>query len=165
MKVFVVSRHKTSSMEASPAPTPSRAVYGFVMWLLAHLALLLYLVWALGRVPQFPSSLSVISQSSPPSLSARHLPGAGRVGVPPTEVLGRGSASLSLRLLLPLRVRDLPQPGHAGHPRPGGPQARHGQPQCQPARDVDWRPGGSSSLRRESGKSAGVVEEPRPRQC
>ena len=47
MKVFVVSRHKTSSMEASPAPTPSRAVYGFVMWLLAHLALLLYLVWAL----------------------------------------------------------------------------------------------------------------------
>jgi phosphatidylinositol glycan class P protein len=34
-------------MEASPAPTPSRAVYGFVMWLLAHLALLLYLVWAL----------------------------------------------------------------------------------------------------------------------
>ena len=34
--------------EASPAPTPSRAVYGFVMWLLAHLTLLLYLVWALG---------------------------------------------------------------------------------------------------------------------
>lgn len=33
--------------EASPAPTPSRAVYGFVMWLSSHLCLLMYLVWAL----------------------------------------------------------------------------------------------------------------------
>ena len=37
--------------QASPAPTPSRAVYGFVMWLLSHLCLLLYLLWAL--VPDF----------------------------------------------------------------------------------------------------------------
>ena len=33
--------------EASPAPSASRAVYGFVMWLVSHLCLLLYLVWAL----------------------------------------------------------------------------------------------------------------------
>ena len=45
-------------MEASPAPTPSRAVYGFVMWLLAHLTLLLYLAWALG-MPTSSLSLSV----------------------------------------------------------------------------------------------------------
>ena len=52
-------------MEASPAPTPSRAVYGFVMWLLAHLTLLLYLVWALGR-----SATSPLSQlTTPCSLS------------------------------------------------------------------------------------------------
>ena len=33
--------------EASPAPTPSRAVYGFVMWLASYLSLLLYLLWAI----------------------------------------------------------------------------------------------------------------------
>ena len=33
--------------EHSPAPTPSRAVYGFVMCLLSYSSLLLYLIWAL----------------------------------------------------------------------------------------------------------------------
>ena len=37
--------------EHSPAPTPSRAVYGFVLWLFSHAALLLYLVWAI--VPDY----------------------------------------------------------------------------------------------------------------
>jgi len=32
--------------EHSPAPTPSRAVYGFVMYLLSYSSLLLYLLWA-----------------------------------------------------------------------------------------------------------------------
>ena len=38
---------KDMSSQHSPAPTPSRAVYGAVMWLLSHLAMALYLVWAL----------------------------------------------------------------------------------------------------------------------
>merc|ERR1712098_786552 len=33
--------------EHSPAPTPSRAVYGFVMYLLSYSALILYLIWAI----------------------------------------------------------------------------------------------------------------------
>jgi len=36
--------------EHSPAPTPSRAVYGFVMCLLSYSSLLLYLIWALVPV-------------------------------------------------------------------------------------------------------------------
>ena len=37
--------------EHSPAPTPSRAVYGFVMYLLSYSSLLLYLIWAM--VPDY----------------------------------------------------------------------------------------------------------------
>jgi len=33
--------------EHSPAPTPSRAVYGFLLYLLGQVSLLLYLVWVL----------------------------------------------------------------------------------------------------------------------
>lgn len=36
-----------ASPEHSPAPTPSRAVYGFALYLLCYAALLLYLTWAL----------------------------------------------------------------------------------------------------------------------
>lgn len=44
-----MQRRKSSKgpPEHSPAPTPSRAVYGFVLYLLCYSALLLYLTWAL----------------------------------------------------------------------------------------------------------------------
>ena len=33
--------------EHSPAPTPSRAVYGFVLFLMSHGSLVIYLIWAI----------------------------------------------------------------------------------------------------------------------
>ena len=38
-------------LEHSPAPTPLRAVYGFVSYLLASAALAAYLAWLLGGNP------------------------------------------------------------------------------------------------------------------
>lgn len=35
-----------SSSEPSPAPTPYRAIYGFVLWLVSYLCLTIYSVWA-----------------------------------------------------------------------------------------------------------------------
>lgn len=38
---------KTAAPSHSPAPTPSRAVYGFLLFLLSNSCLVVYLVWAL----------------------------------------------------------------------------------------------------------------------
>lgn len=51
-----VPAHRVS--QHSPAPTPSRAVYGFVLYLLSLSLLLLYLCWAL-LPPSLLSSLGV----------------------------------------------------------------------------------------------------------
>ena len=40
-------RKNSKLPEHSPAPTPDRAVYGFVLYLLSYSALVLYLTWAL----------------------------------------------------------------------------------------------------------------------